>query len=310
MACSGQAMFRPLVALFFLGAEYLWLSYQDPTAPAPEGLVPDRHAWGDSYLGSRYRNAGEQVNFSPLLREDVGTVTGVAPLGVPNFIATTDDGEKGATLRLEVTGAGGRGIHRVGHLARTPSGDWCARSLTWSSGGRSRTLSIGALEEFPLERLMRDAILPRPSRYLARNLEGSLSKSTDVEGKRCEERHVGRRHLQLLQVRARGPCDRVVLDRSQRAGHPLDAIGQEFHGELRIPVHAPPQELSDANLYPEFLIEFTSQACFRTLTRFDLAPRELPQAGLTLARSTTGYQYRPVANDDGSGDADRPHLGS
>lgn len=133
-----------LGCLLSVGMFYYSLSQigaNDAKGPAPDADFATRRAWGESELKHHFRRAEQWVRKSEQITQDVGLVTGVAPIGGPNCF-NSYWAESDASLNLQVIGRNGEGILCLP--------DVCAdhpeyifgleRDSTWTFNGKSSPL--------------------------------------------------------------------------------------------------------------------------------------------------------------------------
>jgi len=97
--------------LLFVGMFYYSLSQigvNDAKGPAPDGDFATRRAWGESELKHHFLRVDQWVRESEQITQDVGLVTGVAPIGGPNCF-NSYWAESDASLNLQVIGKNGEG---------------------------------------------------------------------------------------------------------------------------------------------------------------------------------------------------------
>lgn len=100
------------------------LNYEKETS-APAGTIEERHAWGQKHLGGSYRRAVNWVKNAEIVKEKVGNVTAVAPLGKPNYVVSYfTDGLQGY-ITLEVTGDKGKAVFSASAIAPCATGSTC-----------------------------------------------------------------------------------------------------------------------------------------------------------------------------------------
>lgn len=77
--------------------------------PAPNASYAIRRAWGENKLQHHFVRVDEWVRQSNRIADDIGTVTGVAPIGSPNSFRAYF-GESSARMNLQVIGEKGEGV--------------------------------------------------------------------------------------------------------------------------------------------------------------------------------------------------------
>ncbi len=81
----------------------------DTKGPAPNADYATRRAWGESELKHHFKRVDRWIRKSGQIAEDVGVVTGVAPIGAPNYF-NSYWAESDASMNLQVIGTNGEGI--------------------------------------------------------------------------------------------------------------------------------------------------------------------------------------------------------
>ncbi|MGL5805601.1 MAG: hypothetical protein ACRC11_09180 [Xenococcaceae cyanobacterium] len=61
----------------------------DPQKSPPTGTIEQRHAWGKKHLGITYQQTIDWVKQAKIVKEQIGNVISVAPLGMPNYVEST-----------------------------------------------------------------------------------------------------------------------------------------------------------------------------------------------------------------------------
>lgn len=61
----------------------------DPQKSPPTGTIEQRDAWGKKHLGITYQQTINWVKQAKIVKEQIGNVISVAPLGMPNYVEST-----------------------------------------------------------------------------------------------------------------------------------------------------------------------------------------------------------------------------
>ena len=109
----------------------------DYPAVAPDADFETRHAWGQQEMFEYFELTEKWVRDSSLIAEDVGTVTGVAPIGSPNrfYAGGFTDGAY-CTMNLQVKGETGEGLLTLPIVNVNRMGQFygIADNSTWTFG--------------------------------------------------------------------------------------------------------------------------------------------------------------------------------
>ena len=113
----GTMLLVLLLMPFVLGYALMFLAMSsigsgDTEGPAPEGSYAIRRAWGEEKLHHHFKAADKWVRESSQIAKDIGSVTGVAPIGAPNSFGSSF-GESWASMNLQVVGTKGEGVLRL-----------------------------------------------------------------------------------------------------------------------------------------------------------------------------------------------------
>ena len=135
-----------LGCLLFVGMFYYSLSQigaNDAKGPAPDADFATRRAWGESELKHHFKRVDQWVRTSEQITEDVGFVTGVAPISGPNCF-NSYWAESDASLNLQVIGKNGEGVLRLPDVcADHPDYIYgLERDSTWTFNGKSSPLIV------------------------------------------------------------------------------------------------------------------------------------------------------------------------
>ena len=113
----------PLAAFF--GYFVLCLASIDRQAtdgPAPNANYEVRRQWGEEKLQHHFEAAEKWIHNSSQIANDVGAVTGVAPIGSPNSFGASF-GESWAAMNLQVIGDQGEGVLHLPNFCADDDGN-------------------------------------------------------------------------------------------------------------------------------------------------------------------------------------------
>lgn len=99
-------------AYFFL-ADVFFSGNRNPNVGPPNSSPEIRHQWGKKHLKIWYEKTIEWVNSSEIIKNDVGSIKNVTPLGIPNYFSCSFTEGCQADLTLEVAGEKRTGFFNV-----------------------------------------------------------------------------------------------------------------------------------------------------------------------------------------------------
>lgn len=97
------------MSFMFFGCIAAELEESNVSGPAPNASYAMRRAWGEENLRHHFLRVDDWIRQSKQIADDIGTVTGVAPVGAPNSYGASF-GESWARMNLQVIGEKGEGI--------------------------------------------------------------------------------------------------------------------------------------------------------------------------------------------------------
>jgi tetratricopeptide (TPR) repeat protein len=117
---------------------------------APEGTIEERNAWGKKHLGITYQHLVDWVKQAKVVKETVGNVIAVAPLGKPNYIESYfTDGLQG-NFTMEIIGDKDKALFYANGISPCSTGSTCFQ--TGSLTVKDRKIAIHdsgiSMEEF------------------------------------------------------------------------------------------------------------------------------------------------------------------
>lgn len=99
----------PVLSTAFLMLCLSSLDGKSTDGPAPDASFSVRRQWGEEKLKHHFEAADKWARSSTQLAQDIGSVTGVAPIGAPNSFGSSF-GESWSAMNLQVIGDKGAGV--------------------------------------------------------------------------------------------------------------------------------------------------------------------------------------------------------
>lgn len=97
----------------------------DSEQGVPDGTIEERDAWGQKHLGVSYQRGINWIKKAEVVKQKVGNVITVAPIGKPNYIESYfTDGLQG-NLTLEIIGDKGKALFYANDIAPCATGSTC-----------------------------------------------------------------------------------------------------------------------------------------------------------------------------------------